>query len=215
MVDTPQEAMDWQAGIDAVAKEGENGQEAGRLRSYLRWRWDMNIWWPRIAKLVPKAARVVEVGTWKGASAKRWIRAGAGRVYCVDPYRAKHDASWEANQDACEQALGQARRTLAKDVRRGRAVFIRKDSTDAAQGWPQESMDLIYIDGDHSHAACLADLEAWWPALKVGGWMVVDDHILGRWWGDDVIRACKDFRHPTSWRRVKRGRWLCIQKRAT
>ena len=31
-----------------------------------------------------------------------------------------------------------------------------------------ELFDMIFIDGDHSYEGCKADLENWWPKIKVG-----------------------------------------------
>ena len=49
--------------------------------------------------------------------------------------------------------------------------------------------DLIYIDGDHSYEAVRADLELSFAACKPGGLICVDDYVLGRWWGNSVLRA--------------------------
>jgi hypothetical protein len=38
------------------------------------------------------------------------------------------------------------------------------------------SLDLIYIDGDHSFEGCYEDLKNWYPKLKVGGFILNDDY---------------------------------------
>lgn len=45
--------------------------------------------------------------------------------------------------------------------------------------FPNESFDLIYIDADHSYAACLADLVNAYPKLKKGGIFAVHDMHWG------------------------------------
>jgi len=37
------------------------------------------------------------------------------------------------------------------------------------------SVDLIFIDGDHSYEGCRVDIEAWLPFLKPGGVMAFHD----------------------------------------
>ena len=31
--------------------------------------------------------------------------------------------------------------------------------------------DLVFLDGDHSLEGVAADIEAWWPKVKPGGWL--------------------------------------------
>ena len=73
-------------------------------------------------------------------------------------------------------------------------VFLhRLPSLDAAGSFRKE-FDWIYIDGDHSYSAVLADLRAWWDKLKPDGILVCDD--FG--WRDEsgalsVAAAAEDF----------------------
>jgi hypothetical protein len=39
-----------------------------------------------------------------------------------------------------------------------------------------ESVDAIFIDGDHSYEAVSKDLPFWWNKLKKGGWLLGDDY---------------------------------------
>ena len=38
------------------------------------------------------------------------------------------------------------------------------------------SVDAVFIDGDHSYDAVSKDLPFWWNKLKVGGWLLGDDY---------------------------------------
>ena len=51
--------------------------------------------------------------------------------------------------------------------------------------------DFIYVDGDHSYEAVLADLLAWYPKLKKFGVMCGDDY--GHPSGLGVIKAVNEF----------------------
>ena len=53
---------------------------------------------------------------------------------------------------------------------------------------PNESLDCIFVDGDHSYHAVINDLRFWWAKLKVGGKMLGDDYWMG-----DVKRAVHEF----------------------
>lgn len=39
-----------------------------------------------------------------------------------------------------------------------------------------ESLDAIFIDGDHSYLAVSQDLPFWWKKLRKGGWLLGDDY---------------------------------------
>jgi hypothetical protein len=41
---------------------------------------------------------------------------------------------------------------------------------------PDETIDFIYIDGDHTYEAVAADIAGWWPKLKVGGILAGHDY---------------------------------------
>lgn len=56
------------------------------------------------------------------------------------------------------------------------AKIMRMYTVDAAKFFPDGYFDLIYIDADHTYEGCKADLEAWWPKMKKGGFFTGDDY---------------------------------------
>jgi hypothetical protein len=65
-----------------------------------------------------------------------------------------------------------------------RCVFHKTDSISASNLIKDNSIDYIYIDGDHSEQAVLADIEAWYPKVKDGGVLAGHD-----WWKLDVKKS--------------------------
>jgi hypothetical protein len=60
----------------------------------------------------------------------------------------------------------------------GRAFIHEMDSLAAAPLIPDGSVDLIFVDADHSYDGCLADCRAWWPKVKPGGgWLGWHDYL--------------------------------------
>jgi hypothetical protein len=53
---------------------------------------------------------------------------------------------------------------------------------------PDGSLDCVFVDGDHSYGAVLADLEFWWKKVRSGGQLLGDD-----FWMIDVSRAVQCF----------------------
>jgi predicted O-methyltransferase YrrM len=59
-----------------------------------------------------------------------------------------------------------------------RVIPIRGNSAYTVGIHEDESIDLAFIDGDHSYEGCLADLKAVWPKVKKGGVVLIHDCIL-------------------------------------
>lgn len=58
----------------------------------------------------------------------------------------------------------------------GRIRYIKGNSTDPAIiRQMRKSVELIFIDGDHSYEACRSDILNYWHLLKVGGFLVLHD----------------------------------------
>ena len=67
--------------------------------------------------------------------------------------------------------------------------WIRKESkliTD--EDLPNNSLDCIFIDGDHSYNAVINDLELYWKKIRIGGQILGDDYNML-----DVSNAVNDF----------------------
>jgi predicted O-methyltransferase YrrM len=59
-----------------------------------------------------------------------------------------------------------------------------------AQEVNDESLGMVYIDGDHSYQGCKADIKFWWPKLAPGGIMAFHDYANGAY---GVNRAVIEF----------------------
>lgn len=57
-----------------------------------------------------------------------------------------------------------------------RAKIVRSRSVEAAQTVPDQSCDFVFIDADHSLEGCKADIDAWAPKVKPGGWLCGHDY---------------------------------------
>ena len=55
-----------------------------------------------------------------------------------------------------------------------RVCIIRELSAEAANLFPDESLDFVYLDAGHDFKSVIADLQAWTPKVKKGG--VVSGH---------------------------------------
>ena len=114
------------------------------------------------------------------------------KLYTVDPYKAYMDWNGEITQDVIDKFMAVAQENLKPFGER--VQMIRETSLDAAAKinsiTDKAEFDFIFVDGDHSYDATLADCEAYYPLLKTGGLFCGHDYSSI----DDVYRAVNDFR---------------------
>ena len=150
---------------------------------------------------------VVEIGTWKGASALHLARAMAerdvaGTVIAVDTWLGAVDHWADASlfsELATEHGFPSLYRTFLANVLRAgqaeRVIPLPLDSVNAAALMRLRGVtaDVIHLDAGHEEASGAADLRAWWPVLRPGGLFIADDYdsLGGRFPG--VTRAVDAF----------------------
>ena len=59
-------------------------------------------------------------------------------------------------------------------------TFIEKFSADAVKDFDDESLDFVYIDGDHCFEAVVADISMWLPKVRKGGIISGDDYFRSK-----------------------------------
>lgn len=56
-----------------------------------------------------------------------------------------------------------------------RSIIYVEPTSDVAQKIKDETFDFIFVDGDHSTEGVCADIVAWKPKLRPGGWLIGHD----------------------------------------
>ncbi|XPV75494.1 MAG: class I SAM-dependent methyltransferase [Desulfovibrio sp.] len=147
-----------------------------------------------LAAGLPEGGRILEIGSFMGLSSATMGTAMLGRrnmdarLYCVD--------TWEGSVE--HQDMDVIKESKMYDVfqRNIRSAHIqdfiipmRMDSVTASKKFRDETLDAVFIDGDHRYEGVLADLRSWYPKVKSGG--IVIGHDLDP--DSDVERAITDF----------------------
>jgi hypothetical protein len=156
---------------------------------------------PILARVpVDRPATLIEVGVFKAQLAAyllerrhqlRWIGVDHWLSAESQPeaYRATGDT--HANAPAHKAAFWKAAAYERIAAFGERAKIMEMASAAAASLIADRSIDLIFVDADHSREGCLADCHAWWPKVKPGGWLAGHDYV--EYLGFGVIPAVDEF----------------------
>lgn len=138
---------------------------------------------------------IVEVGSWKGASAIHlarcrrnceWIDGEAWRVICVDTWlgslehwmlRDKPGMAVPRDAHGYPSLYHQFLHNVAAAGFTERIVPVPLPSLIGADLLQRCAIrpQLLYLDGSHAYADVAADLAAWWPLVAPGGILFGDD----------------------------------------
>jgi len=120
---------------------------------------------------------VVEIGVrFCESSLKLLTQSKIKKFVGIDPYLQyadyEHDASCKYANDFHYESAKQKLNNFSN------AQIIRKTSTDAVEEFEDNSIDFIFIDGNHAYEYVLNDMEKYYPKLKYGGIMCGDDYFM-------------------------------------
>ena len=128
----------------------------------------------------------IEIGTAEGITTEYLLSSISDlKLYGIDPYTDYID--WDDRQP---DQIGNKEQFLAKtEMYSDRFIHIKKSSNDVVDMFEDESVDFIFIDGDHSYNQVLKDCINYWPKVKIGGILIGHDFSKI----EDVNKAVNDF----------------------
>jgi hypothetical protein len=178
---------------------------------------------PIFAELIheKKPKVIIEVGTWKGASAIHMASMSAAHLYCVD--------TWIGGDGHIYKDIGESQ-PVQRDSHGWPGIYYQFLHNVKVTGlceritpvpfmslhgaWLLEAhgikADLIYIDGGHNYLDVIVDVQAYFTLLAPGGIMFGDDFNQ-----NGVAQAVNDFmqkRSDTHALVVKDEKWVIRPK---
>lgn len=132
------------------------------------------------------AGKGVEVGTDHGKYAEQ-LCAGIPGLYlsCIDPWVAYTEGDKVHTQDEVDEIYGEAKRRLSPYE----CVLHRMISMDAVELFSDNSLDFVFIDGNHSYSYVLEDITEWTKKVKPGGIVAGHDFCEDKINGYGVVEA--------------------------
>lgn len=129
-----------------------------------------------ISYLAEGKKRIVEIGTFMGASAESILKTmhPEGHLISIDV-------------PTCPPKYAAMFPTFVRDEGRrqrlepyeGRFSIVLSDSITVSTWFPDKYFDMVYIDGDHTYDAVMRDIRAWLPKLRDGGYLCGHDLNVG------------------------------------
>ncbi|MEC9345962.1 MAG: class I SAM-dependent methyltransferase [Pseudomonadota bacterium] len=126
---------------------------------------------------------MAEVGVWRGAFAAAMLRdcPGIERYVMVDPWRNldRWNKPYNVADPVFDTVMAEAMKVtgFAAD----RREVLRGTTREVIDRVPDGSLDLVYVDGDHTLRGITVDMVAWWPKVRPGGILGGDDLAANVW----------------------------------
>jgi hypothetical protein len=132
-----------------------------------------------LMRTLPHGGRVVEVGVEVGLFARVILEENQPReLFLVDAWAHQPGTGWEAGDPSARFDLDENFRQVTELFSADpRVTIVRALSVDAAATFEDGSLDIVYIDADHTRAG--EDMRAWWPKVRPGGWLCGHDYTDG------------------------------------
>lgn len=159
---------------------------------------DVQYLW-NLGQQLPVNGSYLEIGSWMGLSSiiianSLLAKLNLGsRIYCVDTWRGS-----EEHQDLAVIKENQLFDVFRQNVQAsGLASLIhpqRGPSIEIAKFFDDQSLDIVFIDGDHSFEGCYADICAWYPKTKAEGKVVGHDAVENGGVYQALVKFCTERR---------------------
>lgn len=133
--------------------------------------------------------RIAEIGVYRGEMTRKILeRCDLDEYHLIDPWR-KIKGYQEPQDKGSKETWNSIYKAVQKEFGdRNAFVFTKRATSSAASVTIQDhSLDLVFIDGEHTFKAVDHDIRLWLPKIRSGG--VIAGHDFAYEFGDSVVRA--------------------------
>jgi hypothetical protein len=156
-----------------------------------------------LLKFLPEESFGAEIGVHLGDFSREIIDiVRPKKLFLIDPWQyessSEYKQAWygglaKGKQHEIDQRYNHVKNLFTKEITAGQVTVLRKKSDIALAGLTNNSLDWVYIDGNHLYKFVATDLELSLAKVKPGGLITGDDYDEGGWWQGSVKRAVDDF----------------------
>lgn len=158
----------------------------------------------KVLSLLPPGSIGVEVGVHTGDFSAHILKlVKPAKIFLIDPWKYEPDPRYrnslygsknKQEQVELDERYQQVVDRFSEDIEAGKVTILRQLSVEAAQQFDSESLDWVYIDGNHLYEFVKQDLQLYFPKIKPGGFLCGDDYGIKGWWESGVMKAVDEFK---------------------
>lgn len=160
-------------------------------QEYLTKKYSLNINGKGIATLIPDMGRSdiaglfrelglnkgVEIGTEHGYFAEILCKANPDlKLFCVDPWK-DYENGLGYYEGTTQEQFDDIYKGAVERLHPYNVTIIREFSEEAGDHFPDNSLDFVYIDGNHRLEYVVADIAVWTKKVRPGGIVAGHDFI--------------------------------------
>ena len=133
-----------------------------------------------VRNLVTPGGVIAEVGVLKGEFSKELIDIlKPSRIYMIDLFEGNCFSGDRDGNNGAVYDLNVAYSNLMEHAKSNPAVTLLKGNSSTLLGTLEaDSLDMVYLDGDHEYSGCKKDVIASYRLLKDGGWLMGHDYAI-------------------------------------
>lgn len=153
----------------------------------------------KLVELLPEKLEIAEVGVALGDFSRKILDGcNPRRLRMIDAWAHQDVEHLKEDTNNPEQIVQDARhdqvlKEFGPEIAAGRVVVDRAFSHVAAERIENGSLDVVYIDADHSYGGVIRDLTCYAPKIGPGGLIMGHDYTIHPRVDFGVVRAVNDF----------------------
>ena len=130
----------------------------------------------------------IEIGSYRGESADIFLRSKSFKTFfCIDPW----EEGYDKNDEAASSEIIYAEKEFDERFENNKVIQkIKMSSNEAVNMFEDESIDFIYIDGNHQYEYVKNDIINYYSKIKKGG-IIAGHDFNDNWLG--VKKAVNEF----------------------
>jgi len=146
-----------------------------------------------LLKIIPKNSTIAELGVFKGEFSKQIIEiAEPKKLYLVDIFSGRMGSGNQDGENMTFVNLEDVYKQLHSDFKHNSSIALCQSTTqNFLSKIPDNTLDAIYIDADHSYISTKSDLMLSYKKVKNGGFIMGHDYCINKFPG--VYNSVNEF----------------------
>jgi len=133
-----------------------------------------------VKELVIEGSRCAEIGVFEGEFSFQIEKVvQPSQLYMIDLFTGWCDSGNQDGNNVVHRDMESVYKSLLSLTSDNQRIKLMKGrSTDMLATFRDDSLDMVYIDGDHSYTGCMQDLEMAYKKVRSDGWIMGHDYEM-------------------------------------